>query len=140
MNRMSRRFDERNQLLVVDIPMRMKKRGGRRCIIVPERLQSADTKHDYSESLALAISRAHRWKELIDSGKFSSVSELANAIGMDVSYVARLYRLAFLAPDIIEAILDGNEPEGLSMRILSQTLPLDWREQRRALRCEALQR
>jgi hypothetical protein len=122
-----------NQLLVIDIPMQMKKRGGRRCIIVPERLQTADTKHDYSESLALAITRAHRWKELIDSGKFASISELAQAIGMDASYAARIYRLTLLAPDIIEAILDGNEPEGLSMRILSQPIPLDWHEQRALL-------
>ena len=71
---MNIRFDRKNQMLVVDIPMQMKKRGGRRCIIVPERLQSTDTKHDYSESLALAITRAHRWKELIDSGKFASIS------------------------------------------------------------------
>ena len=130
---MNRRFDEKNQMLIVDIPMRLKKRGGRRRIIVPERLQSADTKHDYSESLALAITRAHRWKELIDSGKFASISELAQAIGLDVSYTARLYRLTLLAPDIIEAILDGREPDGISMRILSQPIPLDWKEQRKLL-------
>ncbi|MHB9038651.1 MAG: hypothetical protein ACYC64_18535 [Armatimonadota bacterium] len=130
---MNKRFDENSQVLVIDIPMQMKKRCGRRCIIVPERLQSADMKHDYSESLALAITRAHRWKELINSGKFASISELAQSIGMDASYAARIYRLTLLAPDIIEAILDGNEPEGLSMRILSQPIPLDWREQRKTL-------
>lgn len=120
-------------MLVVDIPMRLKKRGGRRCIIVPERMLADDTKHDYSESLALSITRAHRWKELIDSGRFSSISELAQAIGLDVSYAARLYRLTLLAPDIIEAILDGREPDGLSMRVLSQPIPLDWKEQRKLL-------
>ena len=130
---MNRNFDEKNQMLIVDIPMRLKKRGGRRRIIVPERLQSADTKHDYSESLALAITRAHRWKELIDSGKFASISELAQAIGLDVSYAARLFRLTFLAPDIIEAIIDGNEPEGLSMRVLSQPISMDWKTQRKML-------
>ncbi|MCX6343458.1 MAG: hypothetical protein NT018_00115 [Armatimonadetes bacterium] len=129
---MNRRFDEKNQMLIVDIPMRLKKRGGRR-IIVPERLQSTDTKHNYSESLALAITRAHLWKELIDSGKFASISELAQAIGLEVSYAARLYRLTLLAPDIIEAILDGREPDGMSMRILSQPIPLDWKEQRELL-------
>ena len=103
---------------------------------MPERLQSADTKHDYTESLALAITRAHRWKELIDSGKFASISELAQAIGLDVSYAARLYRLTLLAPDIVEAILDGNEPEGLSMRVLSQPIPMDWKQQRKLLRFE----
>jgi len=126
----NKRFDENRRVLVVDIPMQMKKRGGRRQIIVPERLQSADTQHDYSESLALAITRAHRWKDLIDSGRFPSITKLAEVIGLDVSYTARLYRLTLLAPDIIEAILTGNEPNGLSMRILAQPIPLDWRQQR----------
>ena len=125
------RFDEADQILIVSVPMQLRKRGGR--IIVPEQMQTSETKHDYSEALALAITRAHHWKELLDSGKFASISELAQAIGLDVSYAARLFRLTFLAPDIIEAILDGREPDGLSMRILAKPISLDWREQREEL-------
>jgi hypothetical protein len=128
-----RRFDEDTQMLVVYIPMQLKKRGGRRRIIVPEQIQRAGASRDYSEALALAITRAHHWKELLDAGKFASISELAQAIGLDVSYAARLFRLTFLAPDIIEAILDGKEPDGLSMRILAKPISLDWREQREEL-------
>ena len=133
----NRRFDETDQMLVVNIPMQLKKRGGRRRIIVPEQIQPTGARRDYSESLALAVTRAHRWKELVDSGRFSSISELAHAIGLDPSYAARLFRLTFLAPDIIEAILDGNEPDGLSMRVLAQPIPLDWNEQRRTLGFDA---
>ncbi len=125
------RFDEADQILIVSVPMQLRKRGGR--IIVPEQMQTSETKHDYSEALALAITRAHHWKELLDSGKFASISELAQAIGLDVSYAARLFRLTFLAPDIIEAILDGKEPDGLSMRILAKPISLHWREQREEL-------
>jgi len=128
-----KRFDEADQILVVSVPMQLRKRGGRRRIIVPEQMQTSETKRDYSEALALAITRAHHWKELLDAGKFISISELAQAIGLDVSYAARLFRLTFLAPDIIEAILDGREPDGLSMRILAKPIPLDWREQREEL-------
>jgi len=128
-----KRFDEADQILVVSVPMQLRKRGGRRRIIVPEQTQSSETKRDYSEALALAITRAHHWKELLDSGKFASISELAQAMGLDVSYAARLFRLTFLAPDIIEAILDGREPDGLSMRILAKPISLDWREQREEL-------
>ena len=84
-------------------------------------------------SLALAIARAHHWKELIDSGKFASISELAIAIGMDFSYAARIYRLTYLAPDIIEAILNGREPDGLSMRVLCKPVPMNWDQQRELL-------
>lgn len=128
-----KRFDEADQILIVSVPMQLRKRGGRRRIIVPEQMQTSETKRDYSEALALAIIRAHHWKELLDSGKFASISELAQAIGLDVSYAARLFRLTFLAPDIIEAILDGKEPDGLSMRILAKPISLHWREQREEL-------
>lgn len=128
-----KRFDEAEQILVVSVPMQLRKRGGRRRIIVPEQMQTSKTKRDYSEALALAITRAHHWKELLDAGKFASISELAQAIGLDISYAARLFRLTFLAPDIIEAILDGREPDGLSMRILAKPISLDWREQREEL-------
>jgi len=128
-----RRFDEADQILVVSVPMQLRKRGGRRRIIVPEQMQTSKTKRDYSEALALAITRAHHWKELLDAGKFASISELAQVIGLDVSYAARLFRLTFLAPDIIEAILDDREPDGLSMRILAKPISGDWREQREEL-------
>ncbi len=72
-------------------------------------------------------------KRLIDSGKFASISELAIAIGMDFSYAARIYRLTYLAPDIIEAILNGREPDGLSMRVLCKPVPMNWDQQRELL-------
>jgi len=117
------------QSFTVTIPLQVRKRGGMRRIIVPEHVQG-NSARTYSESLALAIARAHRWKELIDSGKFQLLSELAKAIGLDPSYAARIYRLTYLAPDIIEAILDGNEPEGLSMRALASMRSAIWEEQR----------
>ena len=52
---------------------------------------------------------------------------------LDPSYIARTIRLASLAPDIIEAILEGREPEGSSLRALRRDLPLGWEEQRRVL-------
>jgi hypothetical protein len=49
---------------------------------------------------------------------------------VDRSYVSRVLQLMLLAPDIVEAILDGREPSGLSLAKLTQTLPVLWREQR----------
>ncbi len=123
----------RDQLITVTVPIQMKRRAGRRRIVVTEQVPSRQVARTYSESLALAIARAHHWKGLIDSGKFASLSELATAIGLAVSYAARIYRLTYLAPDIIEAILDGREPEGLSMRVLCKPVPAEWIEQRERL-------
>ncbi len=122
-------------LITITVPVNVRKRGGRRRIIVADQVPDSRI---YAESFTVAIARAHHWKELIDSGKFASLSELANAIGLAVSYAARIYRLTYLAPDIIEAILDGREPDGLSMRVLRKPVPMEWDEQRKWLGFEPI--
>jgi len=122
--------------ITVHIPMAMKVRAGRKEIILPDGLAPDDSparKPATQESLVIALARAHRWKALLESGRFQSLEELARALKMDRSYVGRILRLTLLAPDIIMAILDGREPSGLSLGKLTKTLPLDWVDQRKAL-------
>lgn len=115
----------------VHIPMKMKRRGGRKEIIVPQSLQSVmPSRPVYQEALVIALARGHRWKEMLESGKYGSVTELATAIGADRSYVARLLRFTLLAPDIVEAILDGREPSGFPIGKLIGRMPASWEEQR----------
>ena len=117
--------------LVIRVPMRFKKRGGRREIIVPEGLSDArPSKSPTQEPLITALARAFDWQELIDSGRYSSVTELAEALDVDRSYVGRIMRLALLAPDIVEAIVRGDEPSGLSLEWLTKVVPTLWEEQR----------
>ncbi len=52
---------------------------------------------------------------------------------LDGSYDGRILRLTLLAPDIIQAIIDGREPSGLSLTTLTKPLPLEWEEQRKTL-------
>jgi hypothetical protein len=59
---------------------------------------------------------------------------LAHAVGCDRAYLGRMLRLTSLAPDIIEAILRGDEPDGLSLEKLRKNLPVRWEEQRRVYR------
>lgn len=122
--------------ITVHIPMALKVRAGRKEIIQPDGLAPEDSlarKPATQETLVIALARAHRWKALLESGRFSSLEDLARALKMDRSYVGRILRLTLLAPDIIMAILDGREPSGLSLGKLTKTLPLDWVEQRKAL-------
>ena len=87
----------------------------------------------------MALARAHRWQSKLDYGEFKSLNELARAVNRDASYVARILGLTLLAPDIIEALLDGREPDGLSLKKLtSKSLPLLWEEQRKEFGFEAL--
>ena len=70
---------------------------------------------------------------MIDNGRFGSVTELAEALRVDRSYVRRIMRLALLAPDIVDAILSGKEPSGLSLERLTKEMPTAWDEQRKNL-------
>ena len=85
------------------------------------------------ETLIRALARAHRWKRLLEEGKYRSAAELAEAEGVTRSFVNRLLRLTLLAPDIVEAILDGRQPKALQLEELTRTLPSAWDEQRQRL-------
>jgi hypothetical protein len=63
---------------------------------------------------------------------YASLEDLAKDVGCDRTYVGRMLRLTSLAPDIIEAILRGEEPDGLSLETLRKDLPVRWEEQRQA--------
>ena len=118
---------------MVRIPLQFKRRGGRKEIIAPEGpVPQASVPARTNRPLVLAVARAHRWRELLESGRYATIRELAADLGLDNSYVARLLRLTLLAPDLIEAILDGTEPDDLSLAKL-MSLPVSWAEQRQRL-------
>lgn len=81
------------------------------------------------------ISKAYQWLTLITSGKVQSIKEVADAEGLDQSHVTRTINKAFLAPDIIRAILNGTQPAHLTLKYLKQyrVLPNDWNEQKSLL-------
>ena len=119
-----------DQPLVIRIPMQLKKRGGRKEIIVPEGLPGTrPSKSPSQEPLVTALARAFHWQGLVDIGKYASISDLAEALGLDRSYVSRIMRLTLLAPVIVEAIVDGREPSGLSLERLVKGMPMVWQEQ-----------
>ena len=119
--------------LVVSVPLTLKRRGGRKEVIEPGGGTLATSARPRTNaSLALTLARAHRWRDLLEAGRYGSIRALALELGVDSSYVARLLRLSLLAPDLVEAILDGTEPSGLSLELLYRA-PRDWEEQRELL-------
>ena len=83
--------------------------------------------------LIRALARAHRWKPLIKDGTYRSAAEIAEAECVTRSFVNRLLRLTLLAPDVVEAILDGRHPKVLQLEELTKALPSVWDEQRHHL-------
>jgi hypothetical protein len=77
-----------------------------------------------------ALARAFRWRRMLEDGRYASISEIATAEKIDRGYVGRILRLTLLAPEIIEAILDGRKPEGLGLPALLKPFPLEWDRQR----------
>ena len=82
-------------------------------------------------SLLKAVARAHDWFGRLLSEEARSVSEIAKMERVTASYVTRVIRLAFLAPEITEKILDGSHPASLTANRLinKQDFPLDWEKQ-----------
>jgi hypothetical protein len=125
----------------IHIPMKFKRRGGRKEIIVPENLPAHPPgRTAYQRPLVVALVRAHQWKRLLEEGRIPSISVLAKRLKVDRAYVSRLLHLALLAPDIVEAILGGKEPSGLSLARLNKAFPLEWEKQRRDLGFAAVPR
>jgi hypothetical protein len=113
----------------------MRRRSGRKEIVLPPDATpiaaASRTPAEPPTPLALALARAFRWQEMIETGAARSNSDLARKLKLDQSYIARTIRLASLAPDIIEAILDGQEPDGMSLWGLRRDVPMLWSEQRK---------
>ena len=67
-----------------------------------------------------AMARGFRWRRLLENGSYSTIKELAVAEKINASYLCRVLRLTLLAPEIVEAILDGRQPEGMTLPGLLQ--------------------
>jgi hypothetical protein len=117
--------------LTIRIPMRLQRRGGRKLIMTPEGVAAPARKPSRDETLVKALVRAHRWRRRIESGQAKSITDLAEQEGVTMAYVCRLLPLTCLAPDLVEAILDGRQPKGLKLAEVLGNGPLVWEEQRR---------
>ena len=116
-----------NGHITIQIPMRFKRRSGRKEIILPN--GDAKQSSPVQESLVVAVSRTHRWLALLEEKKFRSVGDLAETVRMDPSLLRRYLGLASLRPDLVRQVLDGAEPDGLSLRELFLGVPARWEEQ-----------
>jgi hypothetical protein len=120
------------ETLTIRIPMRLLRRGGRKLIMAPDGASVPAQKPRRDDTLIKALVRAHR-RRRIESGRANSITDLAEQENVAVAFVCRLLPLTCLASDIVEAILDGRQPKGLSLAEVLGNGPLVWEEQRRGL-------
>jgi hypothetical protein len=120
--------------ITVRIPLAIKNRGGRKVVVSPDGQQTwTRSRPRVDNTLLRAVVQAFHWKNLLEAGQFATVSELAVAEGLNGSYVSHVLRLTLLAPDIVEAILDGKQPLTMQLQPLMRWLPVPWNDQREHL-------
>jgi hypothetical protein len=118
--------------ITVHIPMMFRKRGGRKLVVTPDGAEWAPRPR-VDNAMVKALARAFRWRKMLDEGGCGTLDDLARAKGVHATYVSRVLRLTLLAPEIVEAILDGRQPVELQLDDLVEGFPLEWEGQRRAL-------
>jgi hypothetical protein len=115
--------------------MRFQRRGGRKRIVAPDGSAIvASSKPQPDGTLVKALARAWRWQRMLDEGVYATISEIGDAENISKSYVSRILRLALLAPDMVDAILEGKTDQMLLLEQLERPLPAVWEEQRELIR------
>ena len=120
--------------ITVHVPLSIRCRGGRKVVIAPDGSVLPQTGPSLipptaDPVLVKALARAFRWKRMLDEGRYASVRELAEGEKVKPSYAAGMLRLTLLSPEIVEAIMDGRQTQGLTLDLLLKSFPLFWTDQ-----------
>ena len=99
-------------VLVIRAPIRIRRRGGRKDVVVPEGAQLGPA--DGNDAIVVALARGHHWRDLLESGRFESMTALAAKLGVDRAYVRRMVQLTFLPPRVVVAALAGEDVGSLA--------------------------
>jgi hypothetical protein len=115
------------EAITFHIPL-TRKRGGRKLVVSPDGASWAPRPR-VDNAMVKALARAFRWRRMLDEGVHATIEDLAKAKRLRKSYVSQVLRLTLLAPDIVEAILDGRQPAELRLDDLLEGLLLEWSQQ-----------
>ena len=116
--------------VTVHVPFTIRKYGGRKQVITPSGKPAAIEKPRVDSTLVKALARAFRWKKMLESGQFTTITELAKHENLALTYMTRILRLSLLAPDIVEMILDGRQPPKMTLAALLEPFPVEWEGQK----------
>ena len=127
-------MNDPGQTLTIQVPLTIRRRGGRKQIVSPAGSAPWAPSRPYIDStIVKALARAFRWRRMLETGAVSTVREIAAREKINSSYVSRVLRLTLLAPDIVEAILDGRQPTDMTLPKLMRPFPMEWETQNTAL-------
>lgn len=118
--------------ITVRVPLTIRRRPGRKTVVTPVRGSGEALPTRADPALVKALARAFRYQRLLDEGRFASISEMAAEERIERGYLGSLLRLTLLAPDIVEAMLNGRQPKSLQLSQVAEYFSVSWEAQRQA--------
>jgi hypothetical protein len=108
----------------------LRHQGGRKQVVTPAGATPwIQTPSRVDNTIVKAIVRAHRWRDMLESGRYATVRDLAKAEAINESYLGRILRLTLLSPTLTEAILEGKQPAPLELDDLLKQFTVEWDKQ-----------
>lgn len=114
--------------ITIEVPLKFVARGGRKTVFAPV-IDRTPPNRRFDSTLIKALARSHRWRKLIEDGEYISISELADARGINQSYACRILRLLLVSPTIVADILNGRQAPALTLSQLLKGFSLEWAKQ-----------
>ena len=121
---------------VTMVPLTIRRKQNRKLLTPPSGSSSNVMSGGMDIPMIKTLGKAFYWQRLLDEGKYATATDLARAFKLEPGWVAEVLRMANLAPEIIEAILDGSQPRHLNLQTIRgrrESIPRDWEEQKRLL-------
>ncbi len=118
---------------VTFVPLAIKRRQFSKVLIPPPGMNHAAIQSSLDLPMIRTIGKAFYWQRLLDSGEVANATDLARKLKLEPGWVAEVLRLTRLAPDIVQAIMDGRQPRQLNLHAIrgrQAEVPVDWVEQR----------
>jgi hypothetical protein len=122
---------DHGRAVTVRVPISIRRRGGRKLVLAPDgaNLTGASVHRRVDSAMVKAIARAFRWREMLESGDYATIREIAAVERINETYVGRVLRLTLLAPEIVESTLDGRQLTELQLDGLLKPFPVHWEAQ-----------
>lgn len=119
--------------ITVRVPLAIRHRPGRKTVVTPMTDGMAPVTTRADPTLVKALARGFRYQRMLDEGRYASITEMAEAERIERGYLGSLLRLTLLAPDLVEAVLNGRHPTDLQLSSMIRNSLFSWEIQRKAL-------
>lgn len=112
--------------ITVRVPLAIRRRPGRKTVVTSADDMASTVRTRANPALLKALARAFRWQRMLDDGQHASISDLATAEKIERGYLGRVLQLTLLAPDVVQAIVDGRQGTELTLPTLLTEIPTMW--------------